>query len=170
MWEIIPKFYDNIFKSVMDKCDMESELGAVYETKPDWMLKSALKTDSILVFGDFHLNSILFDSEKQIMWIIDWEGVRFGRPFQDLEQFMANLWILSQSDTLKDPVQTALLKRLQFRFFNDENADWRVNCGRQAKHAFTWWMVCLLGFPHWMIQDLPKTIGTGLDELKKIDD
>jgi hypothetical protein len=58
-----------------------------------------------------------------------------------------------------------LIKRLQFEFFGDENADYRARCGVNAKSNFILWTLSFIREPHFEIKDTKSCIIKALSEL-----
>ena len=104
-------------------------------------------------------DSMLVDLEKQQFWLIDWEMSRIDTPTSDLEQLIPNLWVMKQNpDYFNADLIEKLIKRLQFEFFGDENADYHKECGLNAKTNFILWTLILAREPHWEIKDTKSCI------------
>ncbi len=145
-------YYKFFFESNASKFGLESELAETAEHLEIWLGKSE-DTSNVLCMGDFWPNSILIDVERKLVWIIDWEMARFGKPLKDLEQLMGNLWIMKQNPVrYNSPKVIELMKRIEIEFFEEEK-DWRVGCGPNAAKNFVCWAVNLVMFDHWGIED-----------------
>ena len=91
----------------------------------------------VFIFGDLWPNSILVDQERNYLWIIDWEMARFETRYRDIQQLMANLWMMKQNEKIFNQKSIEkLMKRLQFEFFGDENNDWRLNSWKYGRELF----------------------------------
>lgn len=100
----------------------------------------------------------MVDVEKSLFWIIDWEVARFEtRIHRDLEQFMANLWMMKQNDEIfnKNALER-FIKRLQFEYFGKENIDYRLAASGDdlGKSNFILWILSLVQFPNWGLVDV----------------
>ncbi len=52
-----------------------------------------LRPGRCLVMGDLWPRSVLVEADS--LWLIDWEMVHYGQPFQDTAHLMAHLWMLA---------------------------------------------------------------------------
>ena len=109
---------------------------------------------------------MLVDLEKQTFWVIDWEMSRIDTPTSDLEQLIPNLWVMKQNpEYFNADLIEKLIKRLQFEFFGDENADYRTKCGVYGKTNFILWILALIKEPHWRLKDLKSGVLKALSEI-----
>jgi thiamine kinase-like enzyme len=121
----------------------------------------------VFVFGDLWPNSMLYDSERKLLWIIDWEMARFDTATRDVEQLMSFLWIFKTNEALFSArVVGLLMEKLQFEFFGDERSDWRVKCGRLAKASFVIWVASIVRNPQWVYQDQRDLVLKALSEVQ----
>jgi hypothetical protein len=98
----------------------------------------------------------LIDEEKACIWIIDWEMARFEtRKLRDLEQLIANLWIMKQQESFfNSSLIERLIKRLQFEHFGSEHADYRRNSDDLARSNFILWILSLIkDTAYWGLED-----------------
>lgn len=113
----------------------------------------------VFVFGDMWPNSILFDRERKLLWVIDWELARFEMATRDLEQLMSMLWLFRQNETAYNTTNIhVLMRKLQLAFFGNESADWRVNCGQFGNVSFMVWVILMATNPDFPFQEDPKAI------------
>ena len=109
---------------------------------------------------------MLVDLEKQTFWVIDWEMSRIDTPTSDLEQLIPNLWVMKQNpEYFNADLIEKLIKRLQFEFFGDENADYRTKCGVNGKTNFILWILALIKEPHWRLNHLKSGVLKALSEI-----
>ena len=122
----------------------------------------------VFVFGDFWPNSILVDSDRNLLWVVDWEMARFDIPTRDLEQFIANLWVMRQNKELfsESSIDT-IIKQLQIEFFGDEKKDWRT-CWKYSKETFVLWVTTLIKEKHWCIEDQRTAVLNAIKEVQNI--
>lgn len=153
------------FMNNAKKLNLEKELEYILPKIPKLLAKSKDK-DDVLTFGDLWPNSILVDMKSDLIWIIDWETTRFGKPLRDLEQLMGNLWVMKQSDHFfkADRIEM-LMKNLQLRFFDKEDSDWRKACGADATVKFIFWVVILIHHDHFKIENQRDAVLKALNEI-----
>ena len=89
-----------------------------------------------------------------------------AKVFNDLEQLMANLWIMKQAAAIFDScLVERLIRRLQFEHFGNENADYRLHCENATKSNFILWVLSLIkDTRHW---ELGEFIFDGAELLKR---
>ena len=108
----------------------------------------------------------MVDLEKQTFWVIDWEMSRISTPTCDLEKFISNLWLMKQSpEYFNADLIEKLIKRLQFEFFGDENADYRKKCGVNGKSNFILWILAYVKQPNMKVKDLKSGVLKALSEI-----
>lgn len=120
----------------------------------------------VFALGDLWPNSILVDRDHDRLWVIDWEMARFETRTSDIEQLMANLWVMKQSDIFNEASIDAFMKRLQFEFFGDESRDWRTNSGDHGRETFVLWITSLVSEKHWKIKDPRSIVLKAISEVK----
>jgi hypothetical protein len=113
-----------------------------------------------VVHGDFWPNSIYFDIEKDVYWIIDWEMSRIDTIEGDWCQMMCNLWVMKQNPNIWD------IDKIQYIMHCLENEygnsmGWRQVMGIPESIRFT---CLLLRYDHWQIKDVTKSIQQLMDE------
>jgi hypothetical protein len=109
----------------------------------------------------------LVDVENNLFWIIDWEVARFEtRAHRDLEQLIANLWVMKQNHELfNENALERLIRRLQYEYFGNENNDYRCHSGDDlGKSNFILWILSLVQYPHWGLVDINLS---GKDTVKR---
>lgn len=132
---------------------------------PDAAREQGLKR--VFSFGDLWPNSILVDTKNLRLWVVDWEVACFETANRDLQQLMANFWVMRQNESLFNANSIdRLMKRLQFEFFGDENKDWRVYSGSNSKETFILWITTLVKEKHWELNDQRAAV---LNALKEVD-
>ena len=143
-------------------------INTAFRTFEDQELVKQLGLRKVFAFGDLWPNSILVDSERNFLWVIDWEMARFETPTRDLEQLMANLWVMKQNDELFNTksIET-LMKRLQFEFFGDEDKDWREHTWKYGKETFVLWITTLVRERHWRLSDQRAAVLNAVKEVEK---
>lgn len=158
---ILESYFPRIWSNMVAKLEIE-ELKLI----PNLSIEAQNDPNSVLVFGDLWPSSILIDKEKDLVWIIDWEMTRFGTKTRDLEQLMANLWIMKQSPIFDQVKIENLIKIFQKEFFGDEHLDWRKQCGALGTTNFIHWVVCLLNETHWGLDNLRDVAIKALTEIR----
>lgn len=125
--------------------------------------------ERVLSFGDLWPNSILVDSDSKHLWIIDWEMARFESPKRDIQQLIANLWVMKQNESLFNAKSIDnLIKRLQFEFFGDENKDWRLFSDSNGKSTFVLWVTTLVREKHWQLEDQRTSVLNAIREVEQL--
>ena len=98
----------------------------------------------------------MIDEEKKLIWIIDWEMARFEtRQLRDLEQLIANLWIMKQKPAFfNTTLIEKLIKRLQFEHFGNENSDYRQHGDDLTRANFILMILSLIkDTAYWGLED-----------------
>lgn len=167
VWDVSAKFGTMTFMTNAKKFNVEDKLQSFLPKLAKILEKSTEKND-VLTFGDLWPNSILVDMKTNVIWIIDWETTRFGKPLRDLEQLMGNLWVMKQSPNFfKVERIEKLMKNLQSKFFQNEDSDWRAASGEDGKGKFIFWVVILIHHDHFKIENQRDVVLKALDEIKK---
>lgn len=152
-WAILNSYFPTLWSNQAKSLNIEKELEK-YIAKSVDIFGGRIDENSVFSFGDLWPNSILIDEDKKLIWIIDWEMARFETRTRDLEQLIANLWVMKQNPNLFDLEKIDfLIKSLQLEYFGDHKSDWRKHCGENAKANFVLWVVGLLNEKHWEIKD-----------------
>ncbi|CAF0809993.1 unnamed protein product [Brachionus calyciflorus] len=129
--------------------------------------KSSNHENSVFVYGDLWPSSILIDKEENLIWIVDWEFARYESKTSDLEQLLANLWVMKQSSKFNQDKIEKLIEKFQLEFLGNEKSDWRYECGDMAKYNFILWIGGLLNETHWGIDDNQAVALKALEEVNK---
>ena len=165
--EILNNWMQNSFRSQSKEFNIEKELEPfIRQTEELEKKRQQNPGDDVFVYGDLWPNSILIDQDKELIWIIDWEMARFETRLSDLNQFMSNLWVMKQNPSYFDSnAIDKIIKRLQFEFFNNENIDWRLKCG---KSNFILWVVTLINMEHWKLDDQKQAVLKAINEIEHL--
>jgi aminoglycoside phosphotransferase (APT) family kinase protein len=150
--------------------NLETELANYIKISESLFKSPYLSTDSVVwTFGDLWPNSILIDEEANRIWFIDWEAARFQvDPLRDLEQLMANLWLMKQnSDVYDNEKVNFLIEELQAIHFGTRTKDWR-SLSSDRKDKFIIWILSLIKEEHWKIANSKEVMLKALDEIKNI--
>lgn len=149
---------------------LEAELASYLKISGSLFEAPNLTTDSVVwTFGDLWPNSILIDEEANRIWFIDWEASRFQvDPLRDLEQLMANLWLMKQNSDIYDIEKiNFLIEELQDKHFGARIKDWR-SLSSDRKDKFIIWILGLIKEEHWKIENSKEVMLKALDEIKNI--
>lgn len=157
------------------RLNLESELepylkniNKSFRTFEDADFVKQLGLKKVFVFGDLWPNSILVDTERNFLWVIDWEMARFETPTRDLEQLMANLWVMKQNGELFNAKSIEILmKRLQHEFLGSEENDWREHTWKYGKETFVLWITTLVRERHWRLSDQRSVVLNAIKEVEK---
>lgn len=124
--------------------------------------------ERVLSYGDLWTNQILFDPDTKYLWIIDSEMVRFDTPTRDIQEFMAFIWVMRQSEKIfNSSTIDILMRRLQFEFFGDESKDWRLNSDCNAKATFVLWVTAVVNLSPWEMEDKRGIILKAINAVEK---
>jgi len=166
---MLDRYWKGMWHTQAVSLNLESELDDYLKISESLFEAPDLSTDSVVwTFGDLWPNSILIDEEANRVWFIDWEAARFQTdPLRDLEQFMSNLWLMKQNESVYDYEKiNFLIGELQEVHFGDRSKDWRsLSSNRKAK--FILWILGLIKEEHWQIENSRDTLLKALDEIKK---
>jgi hypothetical protein len=133
---------------------------------PD-VAKSREGLKQVFIFGDMWPNSILFDRERKLLWVIDWELARFETATNDLEELMSMLWLFKQNEAIFSAKSIAILMgKLQLAFFGDEKKDWRSSCGPYANDSFLFWVTLMVGNPDFKFEDHRSIVLKALEQVR----
>eukprot|EP00834_Sanchytrium_tribonematis_P001713 NODE_44_length_33449_cov_1.575742.p13 type:complete len:331 gc:universal NODE_44_length_33449_cov_1.575742:23233-24225(+) len=87
--QTVSTFYKNL-QIYVEKSKSESLLHYSGSKMP------AIPASPVIIFGDLWPNSLHINLKSKTIWIIDWEFARFGSAFEDVSQFIANIWLMEQ--------------------------------------------------------------------------
>ncbi|RMZ95298.1 hypothetical protein BpHYR1_021778 [Brachionus plicatilis] len=166
VWQIVEEYFSQLWSNMTQKLQLEKEM-ELYLEKSKEIFKYKDSMNGVFVMGDLWPNSILIDQENKFIWIVDWEAARFETSTRDMEQLLANLWLMKQSPKFNKDKIESLIKHFQLEFFNSKDIDWRKGCGDFAKYNFILWIVGLLNESHW---DLDNKRDTALKAFSEIAD
>ena len=164
---VLSNFYPELHRSQAKLFQLEKEImPLIDEAEREEEERKKHRENDVFVFGDLWPNSILIDQDKKLIWVIDWEMARFETKLRDLDQLMCNFWIMKQNPNVFDyDAIDKIMKRLQFEFFNNENIDWRLKCG---KPRFILWIISLIKEKHWEIDDSKMVVVRALNEIENL--
>ncbi|KAI8915726.1 kinase-like domain-containing protein [Gorgonomyces haynaldii] len=105
--------------------------------------------DFPLSHGDLWPNSILFNKDKREFWLLDWEMAHRRHLDRDLDQMIANLWLMAKSDHYNQEAIRDLIQRISGLY------PWLQT--EASRDTFLRFAVDLPQYPHFHCKD-PRTV------------
>lgn len=167
VWQIVETYFSQLWSKMTKELQLEKEM-ELYLEKSKEIFKYKNSTDGVFVMGDLWPSSILIDQKNKLIWVVDWEAARFETNTRDLEQLLANLWLMKQSPKFDKVKIENLINNFQLEFFENMNIDWRNGCGDFAKYNFILWIIGLLNENHWGLDNKKEIALKAFNEIENL--
>lgn len=167
VWQIVETYFTQLWSKMTKELELEKEM-ELYLEKSKEIFKYKNSTDGVFVMGDLWPSSILIDQKNNLIWLVDWEAARFETNTRDVEQLLANLWLMKQSPKFNKIKIENLIKNFQLVFFDSKDKDWRKCSGDFARYNFILWIVGLLNESHWGLDNKREIAIKALNEIENL--